>query len=249
MIRDTYYPDLSAFSKPKTESLRLTELFEGMGTLVPFGWAKSTEAIGGIATPDTNVALISRVLGPVGDNRQSIENYKKYASTGEKDFSKGTTLFPAVSANDYSGLINIGVEQLLGKNAEILPGILFSDCLDFIMSYGEGAQTLRDPRAVRPLEDTPKRKTGLQWNVEIVGAEWLFNLISLGASDPGAQLILDALTSESQAGTEIPEPIELGIEASLDWSTSDFKSYENSVFSFINKALGQNSRFEIGAGH
>ena len=61
-IRDTYYPDLSVFSKPKTETARLTELFEGMGTLVPFGWAKSTEAIGGIATPDTNVALLSSCL-------------------------------------------------------------------------------------------------------------------------------------------------------------------------------------------
>ncbi|MBO6565895.1 MAG: hypothetical protein JJ956_14180 [Pseudomonadales bacterium] len=133
--------------------------------------------------------------------------------------------------NPTSGL---RIAELFGLDAEIIPGIRFSDVfkevfLDngsglepFIEEYKEEKKSLQNQQPNnsqnKVLVQEPGRAPPLRWDFRVTGIDWLLAMIGDGPS----QFTLDefiSLISSRPETSELLEPAKLGIEASLSWQT------------------------------
>lgn len=241
----TYYPGFT----PPTEKLYL---FEQLGNSVEYGRAKNTEGLGGLVTPDGAIALLTRKFGPIGDNRQTIGLQQNLTALEARANPAGLHRFSptAASAVASTGLVNIGIDALFGKEAEIIPGVKFSDVIKYVLQLGPGAQSFVSPLAVDRFSAVPPKggDNTLRWQTRITGLDWLMPLLEAGTIGINVDDLLAALLVQTPP-TEPLEDTPVGLEATLDWSTQEFEKFETSVFSFINKApsKGRASSFKVNA--
>lgn len=232
---------LRVYFQSFTPTDEYARLFDSLKSGVSFGKAKTTEGLGGLATPDCSVALLTRNFGPVGDSKQDFASVSGCLPAAIPTVQGGPLRFAAAASDSTPGLIKLGVEQLFGDDAEILPGVKFTKVLDFVFASGGDSQQFADQPNAR--SDT------LQWQTRIVGLEWLTNLFatldSIELSD-----FIQAVAKQGPS-REAADPIRIGVESTLNWSTTDFKQpdpNEKAVFKFIPKlSNGDGARFEIAA--
>lgn len=212
-------------------------LFESLSHGVSFGKSKTTEGLGGLATPDCPVALLTRKFGPVGDKNQTFSAVSQCLPMGTSLVTGGPLRFTAVNSGDSPGAIHLAGKDLFGDDGEILPGVKFKDVLNFIFASGGNAPVAAGSNL---------RSNTLQWQTNIVGLEWLTNLLSTLESVDVDDL-LRAIENQPPSN-EPAEPIRVGIESTLSWSTQDLQEFGGSVFKFYpNLDGGQVASFDINA--
>ncbi|MFZ2102381.1 MAG: hypothetical protein WAU86_17635 [Oricola sp.] len=238
-IATAYFPELN-------QTPEILKKFEGLKNFVSFGTSKTTESLGGLATPDGDIAILTRRFGPSTDNRQNIRDYSEQTSVAV--LSK---LAPLTALDGHSsGLLNLGVGAIFGDKAEIIPGIKFTDVLSYVLQVGgDGVGVLSTPVVLSPYaKSMPEtNENGLQWDLQFKGIEWFETLV-----DIAPYVDINEILTNLIVVSEPTEPLEstpIGIEASLNWSTEDFVEFDASIFKFENRSetTGRNSRFEVSA--
>ncbi|MEW8001085.1 MAG: hypothetical protein AB2795_21290, partial [Candidatus Thiodiazotropha endolucinida] len=217
-------------------------LFDGLANLVEFGRAKTSEGLGGLMTPDSPIALITRKFGPVGDKKQTIDDFRAAMGIGPSSIpSNGAAVTPystvrahaIANGPNVSGAINLGIKDLLGDDAEIVPGIKITDIVNFILKSGDdqgGAAFQAFTNAPIPQEASAS-ENAMQWQTRVTGIDWIYSLIG---SSPGQITVSDAISLLlSQPIPDVGgEPLQFGAESSLYWVTEDFKELDAGVFTF-----------------
>jgi hypothetical protein len=129
-----------------------------------------------------------------------------------------------VSPLEQNGLPPLGLKlaDLFGLEAEILPGILFTDIFQDI-------DLLQEPDTDQLAIAAGKSANPLKWNYKTTGIDWLIELIGEGPGQMSIQELITLTQREIRENAE-GKPLELGIEATLDWSN---KSFTESEFRFV----------------
>ena len=130
--------------------------------------------------------------------------------------------------------LGLGLADLFGKDAQIIPGLAFDDIFRRVLLSDDVA-----PRAAAGAV----RAEPFAWNFEITGIDWLLDAIG----NESGQLSIPQLVAAVIEGGERFEdamPVSLGMKASLEWETKSFNTEEIGPLKFTPSS---NTQFRIEA--
>jgi hypothetical protein len=128
-------------------------------------------------------------------------------------FAVRVMAFADAAASSPSPQLNLG--DMFGADAQILPGLRFQDV------FGEVPVS----PAAGGSPSSEKSADPLAWNFRVTGIDWLIELIGSGPGKLSMAELLEIAQAQTQ-NAETSRPIPFGLEASLDWTNTVFKSKE-----------------------
>ncbi|MEW8056358.1 MAG: hypothetical protein AB2796_13620 [Candidatus Thiodiazotropha sp.] len=232
-VADAYYKGLSLEIQKK--------LLGNLDNIVRFGRTKNTEASGGLATPDTPVGLLSLEYGVLGDALMDPMQIDGVPSSRLRMLDHWRKLRPGhlydgapLCAANSIGANRIGsamlaanefgsIASMFGLDAEILPGIRLTKVLAASgIDFGQLEANVAPGNAA-------KKTAPLQWNYKITGVDEFLNLIGEGPD----QISVGEFFSNLPETIETGEPLAIGIEAGLLWSSRELGNVDLGIIKFI----------------
>ena len=145
---------------------------------------------------------------------------------------------PPLIAMESAPDMGLMVADLFGVDAQIIPGLSLSDLFETILlvkdDYQAEVASLRGEKSAKPLN----------WDFKITGIDWFFDIIGNGPGQiPIAQIPQAILHTGQNAKNSLP--VELGMEASLNWETTSFNKVK--VGSAIKFIPDNSTKFTIQA--
>jgi hypothetical protein len=251
-IVGSYYPNFLKGVDFKNKDYIKASLFSGMNNFVKFANAKSNEGLGGLSSPDSPIALLTQVYGPQGDSRQNIEELDTNLKAANKLYSNGLQRLTSNNTDLTSGVINLGIDSIFGKSAEIIPGIQYSQVINYIFQSGgnsnPNAVTMNSGQTefLSKNSGSPSGGNGLQWQTHVTGLDWVLNLIGSGPTQISTDDFISILLAKKPS-ENVGSPLSFGIESRLDWETRDFKPIGIGVFQFTPHPENKKTRFKVSA--
>lgn len=116
--------------------------------------------------------------------------------------------------------VGLKLGDLFGRDAELIPGMRFSDLFADVLLAGTDAP---DEKVAFALTGSDRQAAAepLSWEVRLSGIEWLSRLQESGSAPALLPGILSALTEEARPNPTA-RPMAVGMDASLAWSNSAF---------------------------
>ena len=246
------------------------QLFRDLESENRFGFDAASDSLGGLATPDTPLSLISRRFGPIGDNTfdkgakkeratpppKGRLDYIEYRNSNRRDnvdapFDDSTSFDPATC--DTTSVSRSVLSAIDATLAEVPPVGAFTSVASM---FGIDAEILPGIRLVKVLElanigfelqSSGATATPLVWQYKVKGLEELRSIVG---NEPGQLSVRDLGTLlEAQSSVEEDtDPLVFGVEASLQWSTNSLNDVDLGIIRFSPQSLsGKKSLFSVSA--
>lgn len=178
---------------------------------------------------------------------RAANNLMRFAPTPTPSLLAFDETSTASLARNAAAIPSLNLGDLFGADAQVLPGLSFADIFKQVAMRGAQDAT---PLTSGNIAATQDAADPFEWKFKITGIDWLLQLLG---SDPGqlsfSDLISIARSQGQSADTSVP--LEIGLEAGLQWSNEGFERETIGPIEFIpNKtatSTAGKTRIEIEA--